>query len=57
MQVPFYEGEVITFDVVPTKLKFKVNYKSVVLKVINVYLKIFHHVQITAVTIFEIILG
>ncbi|CAB3977797.1 Nodal modulator 1 [Paramuricea clavata] len=30
--VPFYEGEVITFDVVPTKLKFKVNYKSVVLK-------------------------
>lgn len=33
-QVPFYEGEVITFDVVPTKLKFKVNYKSVVLKVI-----------------------
>ena len=33
-QVPFYEGEVITFDVVPTKLKFKVNYKSVILKVI-----------------------
>ena len=31
--MPFYEGEVITFDVVPTKLKFKVNYKSVVLKV------------------------
>ena len=33
LQVPFYEGEVITFDVIPTKLKFKVNYKSVVLKV------------------------
>ena len=32
-QVPYYQGELITFDVVPTKLTFSVNYKSVVLKV------------------------
>jgi len=32
-QVPYYQGELITFDVVPSKLTFSVNYKSVVLKV------------------------
>ena len=32
-QVPCYQGELITFDVVPSKLTFSVNYKSVVLKV------------------------
>lgn len=30
--VPYYQGELITFDVVPSKLTFSVNYKSVVLK-------------------------
>lgn len=30
--VPYYQGELITFDVVPSKLTFTVNYKSVVLK-------------------------
>lgn len=37
-QVPFYEGELITFDVIPTKLKFNVNYKSVILKVSNLFM-------------------
>ncbi|XP_068686037.1 BOS complex subunit NOMO3-like [Montipora foliosa] len=30
--IPDYQGELITFDVVPSKLTFSVNYKSVVLK-------------------------
>ncbi|XP_067042514.1 BOS complex subunit NOMO3-like [Acropora muricata] len=30
--IPYYQGELITFDVVPSKLTFSVNYKSVVLK-------------------------
>ena len=34
-QIPYYQGELITFDVVPSKLTFSVNYKSVVLKVRN----------------------
>ena len=36
--MPFYEGELITFDVIPTKLKFNVNYKSVILKASNLFM-------------------
>lgn len=33
LQVPFYKGEHITFDVVPEKLDFEVAHDSVVFKV------------------------
>ena len=36
-QIPDYQGELITFDVVPSKLTFSVNYKSVVLMVRSEY--------------------
>lgn len=36
-QVPYYQGDLITFDVVPSKLTFSVNYKSVILKVRGVF--------------------
>lgn len=42
-QIPYYQGELITFDVVPSKLTFSVNYKSVVLKVRNEYYGIYKY--------------